>query len=448
MPPLPSMRKAIVRGALLVAALSVVSCEEADAGTTTTTANAGKNIAGFTTTNDATEYAKITIDIKDIETEMKKDNMAGYPEAMKIFREGKNSKKSETSFRTLEGMGVRKDEPFGKLYDDYSKVVADGRVGYTPHDSVLAALNGTDGDYGKYATGSISNKPDFRSQVVKKTIKFQVLQLYALHELESAFGKYKKGDSATLALDEWWAFYAGEGETGTASGTGPYILPEKRSAFFGTGGRTVSNGGVSRVNQLLLAGTKEIQTLMLVKGNDAKIDNIIKCMRAQLKVGLIQGCIQYVYKTDKDSKYPGDPTNAAAQGETWAFCSGVLPFLHEVSAADAATLRAETDLVPDNSKNPSFSKVKAVFSAKNLNAMGLSCKDIGGFVPGKDTSLTTEGDDFKTCNDGTISNMYADTTKCTGTWAESAGSAAHRHTASFLSMAASFLLSAALIMRN
>jgi len=60
------------------------------------------------------------------------------------------------------------------------------------------------------------------------------LQLYALHEIEAAVVKYKKGESATKALDEWWVFYVGSLEDGKmTSGFGPYILPEKRDAFFG-----------------------------------------------------------------------------------------------------------------------------------------------------------------------------------------------------------------------
>ena len=64
------------------------------------------------------------------------------------------------------------------------------------------------------------------------------MQLYALHELESANGKYKTGPvtDAAVALDEWWAYYAGSLEDGTAAnGYGPYILVEKHSKTFDTG---------------------------------------------------------------------------------------------------------------------------------------------------------------------------------------------------------------------
>jgi len=256
-----------------------------------------------------------------------------------------------------------------------------------------------------------------------------------------------------MALDEWWAYYAGSLEDGTAAnGYGPYILAEKHSKAFGTGGRKMGNGGVSSVNAILLAGTKEIKSLMGAAGNDLKINDIIKCMRAQIKVPIIQGCIEYAYKTDPTTKYPGDSTNPGRKAEMWAFCAGVLPFLYEVNPADAKVLRAETDIVPIDTKDPSFTKIKGVFLAGNLNKMGVSCKDIGGFVPGvASTSATTVGSDFAECTDtASIANAHADTTKCIGAWndASPATSDANHHTASALSMAASFIIMSSAVLMS
>merc|ERR1712216_872101 len=181
--------------------------------------------------------------------------------------------------------------------------------------------------------GSPASDHAFRSQLVKKNLKFQVLLLYALHEIESAVGKYKAAAdpaSATSqasiqkALDEWWVFYAGSLETGTASGYGTYILAEKRSSFFGTDGEKVGNGGKSRVNKILLAGTKQLQTLFKTAGNGPEIDGIVQCMRAQLKVPVIQGCIMYAYKSDTSSAFPGT-NSAAARGELMSFCTRWTP---------------------------------------------------------------------------------------------------------------------------
>ena len=345
---------------------------------------------------------------------MKKETAAGYTAAKNIYDNGKNSAKSGGKKRAISSFGLKTSEPFGALFDKYNTEKT-----YLPHDLVTAALIGSDDmTYGKFGTGEIASAHAFRSQVVKKTIEFQIVMLYALHEMEAALVKYKDASvdatSATHALDEWWAFYAGSLEDGKASGHSTYILAEKRSKFFGTDTAVVGNGGVSEVNKILLAATKDFKTLLQTTGNEAKLEDILKCVRAQLKVPLIQGCLQYAYKTDDRSKFPGDSTSAARKGELWAFCSGVLPFLHDVSSADAEALRREADILPLDDINPDFAKIKAVFSAKNLNKMGVKCSDVGGFVDKSSakTSATTLGSDFAECKDGTLSNAVADSSKC------------------------------------
>jgi hypothetical protein len=240
--------------------------------------------------------------------------------------------------------------------------------------------------------------------------------------MEAALQKYKEDpaantDAAVHLLDEWWVFYAGSLEDGTGSGKSAYILAEKRSKFFGTNTWEVGNGGKSKVNAILLSATNEFKRLLKAgAGNEAALVDVLKCVRAQLKVPLIQGCIQYAYKTDTTTNYPGEKTKAR-KGELWAFCSGVLPFLHGVNAADAATLRAETDILPNDDKVPSFANIKAVFSPTNLNKMGIKCADVGEFTDGVDTA-TTKGSDFEMCTDTADgpANADADSAKCAGSW--------------------------------
>jgi len=422
------LRTTIMCALIIAACFPGVSAEESGATSTPTTITAG-TVAGYVTTTDVREHAKVDLDIKDIQDAMKAQASGAlgtaYTEAQTIYTNGKNS---NGGTRTLAGFGIKKDEPFGKLFEDYKSA-----KNITPHDVIAAALAGADSSYGEFATGSPASDHAFRSQLVKKNLKFQVLLLYALHEIESAVGKYKAAAdpaSATSqasiqkALDEWWVFYAGSLETGTASGYGTYILAEKRSSFFGTDGEKVGNGGKSRVNKILLAATKQLQTLFKTAGNGPEIDGIVQCMRAQLKVPVIQGCIMYAYKSDTSSAFPGT-NSAAARGELMSFCTGALPYLHAVDPAAAEIVRAEVDVKTKKDANPSFTAIKGAFSAANLNKMGLSCADIGGFVDGSSskTSATTKGSDFAQCQDGSISNTYADSNKCTGTWVNSS---AHR----------------------
>merc|ERR1719460_2486335 len=192
------------------------------------------------------------------------------------------------------------------------------------------------------------------------------------------------------------------------------------------------------VNHKLLKASQELQTLFATQSpaNDAKIDTTVTCMRGLLIVPLIQGCIQYGYKTDTRTAYPGK-NSAARKGELYSFCQGVLPFLHAANPAAAAT-------------------IKGVFTAANLNKMGVSCKDIGAFVDksADKTSATTLGSDFTMCTDGTISNANADTSKCdakfaTGTSKCSSGGGGSSSDAGRISMSlagifSSFLLSLSL----
>ena len=77
----------------------------------------------------------------------------------------------------------KKDEPFGKLFDDWK--ASNGSI--DAHEAIVAALDGADSTkYGAFKTGSVASKYDYRSQVIKKNLKFQVLMLYALHEVEAA----------------------------------------------------------------------------------------------------------------------------------------------------------------------------------------------------------------------------------------------------------------------
>ena len=206
-------------------------------------------LAGYTIgvpSNPVTEHAKIDLDMKEIEDLMAKDppDWAG---AKTIYQTGKNSKKSDGSLRTLSSFSLRPDEPFGKLYTAYNTATLP--FGYNPHTLVTAALTGEDSNTtGPWATGMIANKKDFRSQVVKKVISFQIVMLYALHEMEDALTKYRANpaaaDAAVHALDEWWAFYAGSKETGATTGVSTYIIAEKRAKFFGTDKFDAGNGAL------------------------------------------------------------------------------------------------------------------------------------------------------------------------------------------------------------
>lgn len=116
-------------------------------------------------------------------------------------------------------------------------------------------------------------------------------------------------------------------------------------------------------------------------------------MRAYLKVGAIQGCLEYSYK----ASIAATADLPAWKAEAWAFCGAALPWLHEVDASAAATVKAETTLTSD--AKPDWSKVKAAFSARNINKMGLRCVDIGAYSATVYDGVSVPQSDHAVCTD-------------------------------------------------
>lgn len=282
-------------------------------------------IAGFRTSNDVMEHAKIDKDIQSIECEVAKKTDAGYAAALKTYEKGgaeacsdavpsqPGSKLGNGGMRTLAsfwpgahentaGLGhTVKDEPYNKMYDIYKKLnnmnSRDGN-GYDPHSEVLYALKG-EKEY-QANNSPITGSHEFRDQVIKKGIRYQITMIYAVHELEIAVAAYKDSKlgrtsvKPMLYADVWWAFYAGSMETGSGAGFSAYQNAERRAKFFGTDTASINNGGRSKVNDILIKATYEIKRLFgQTSDQTAAIDKVMKCVRAQLKVSLIQGCIEY-----------------------------------------------------------------------------------------------------------------------------------------------------------
>jgi len=136
------------------------------------------------------------------------------------------------------------------------------------------------------------------------------------------------------------------------------------------------------------------------------------------------------YKADPATMYePGTSFETATgynseyarKGELWSFCSGVLPFLHAVDPTAAETLLTQVNVnTIENLSLAKWTTIKSVFSATNLNKMGVKCADVGGFVnqDAAKTSATTLRTDFEVCTDDPAVpvNADADTAQCTGEW--------------------------------
>ena len=408
--------------ALIVACglLAVVRGEEGAAaapGDLIPTTVAG--FAGYTAYSDVDQHARVDRDIRSLEK-------AGddWDAAKTIYEEGLHSTKSSGEKRTLKSFSTKwastavaseQSEPLVRLSHEFW-----GRGDYADAH-ILAALDGRDLEgYGMYGSGKLAKQAAARKQMVKKVVKFSAVWLYALHEVESAVAKYKDeslgdarfgADGAAHALDEGWVFYAGSLEHGSQedgeaddSGMGyaPYVLAEKRAPAFKTDGYVLGNGGTSRVNLELLYQFTAMQRLLRTAGNEAQVEQSLKCIRAQFKIPVIQACLLYSHKASSPD-LTDDDSLAKIKAEAWAFCSQALPLLHEVDPASAAAVK-KTVMLDASDARPDWAIVRDAFSGENVNGMGLKCSDVGALDDGvyqcRDTaSLLSQ-------------NSYADSAVC------------------------------------
>jgi len=409
-----------VRSALLIAALAVPGlCEEADGTAAIDKKPAStKGFAGYYPVSTVTDHSMIDKDVLDIA-----DLKSSWVEAKKIYENGKNSAKG-TGLRNLKAFSSafldksKQDEPMAKLGNAFW-----GRFDFGDA-LVSAALDGTDdAQFGNFNTGEMAKQEDVRMQMVKKGVAFTVVWLYALHEMESALDKYSKGkydvaSGAPYALDEAWVFYVGSIDDGTGSGQGPYSGAEKFAKKFGTYGYEMGTGGRSRVNAELLYQFTAMQRYLQTAGNDEVILQIAQCIRAQFKVPLIQGCLSYAHQASAESMTDSE-TVPKIKAEAWAFCSAILPSLHEVDPASAEAVKKTVSI--NTAGRPNWVIVKKAFSTVNINKMGIKCEDVGllgsaGYnFDAYAISPPYEKAELKKCSDDNTlisTNKYADSSMC------------------------------------
>ena len=217
----------------------------------------------------------------------------------------------------------------------------------------------------------------------KKGTAYIITWMYVIREMESGMDSCNAGcesddcvdGAASNSVDEAAAFYTGslEGAQGTlGEGMMPYALANKRCQNFKTCG---DNGneitGNSKVNiEILKQFAQMSENLASSKCDDARKnkDRIVQLM----SVPLVQGTLRYA---DKMANDPEADEGARLEGAT--FAAGVLPIVHNCSAADAdiiyQNMGANTNQAVD------FAAVKGAFE-RNYGCMGITCADVGGII--------------------------------------------------------------------
>ncbi|GAB0492997.1 hypothetical protein MMPV_004269 [Pyropia vietnamensis] len=357
----------------------------------------GQPIAGYNFVEDVSEQARLDLDIRDIE-----NAKTNYNLGRTIYTKGKHSKAESGGIRTVQSLSTKYLKP-GPLRTEPQAAMS--RVFWGDWDyankHLLAAFSGSNSPkYGLYRTGALAKTGDARTQIIKKIIKFTIIPQYVGHELALSMMSNKEGEfeEASEHWDEAWAFYAGSLEKGSGNGYSAYILAEKRAKNFGT-----MSGSRSSVNRRLLAAMNKGKSQTAKGGQVGNLLKTSKCIRGLLAVPTIQGCLRYAYKVSDPAVSPASVLSKES-AEAWAFCSATLPLLASVDRAAAARVRSQTFLA--GNKRVNWPVVRAAYSAKNLNKMGISCNDIGSL------NVEYKKANHPVCKDGKLTNSNQGTNFC------------------------------------
>lgn len=318
-------------------------------------------LAGYKTSTDVREHAKIDLDVKQMDKFLAAGN---FPGAKNVYMNGKNSKKTGGK-RTLRGFSA---DAKTKLRGENCFIVY-SKYWNKPNYADKVVMNALT------ANGDMNGKSkEFRAQVALKGAQYMNVWMYVLHEMEDAVKDCKKknlsdNDGGVKAWDEAVAFYCGKSVLASGNGNGYllYTLAQKRCTNFGT----CKGGGKAKVNINVMQLFKQGKFL-LEKSNCGSAERKLKSIKQQMTVPLVQGCLRYLYKAETETGT--DKVNSHAEG--WAFCTAVLP---QISKCDRSVGNlVMRNLAPSN-KNPVSSGANVVAKGiyKTLRCMGINCADIG-----------------------------------------------------------------------
>jgi hypothetical protein len=217
-----------------------------------------------------------------------------------------------------------------------------------------------------------------QTEIVKKTVHYQLYPQYVLRSLEVALEKCSSSQKAESlrALDEAVAYYTGsqEGEAAAGTGSGSLLHFHARRRCGGTrtcGASGDQATGNAKVNIVVFENFTAMKaSLDAANCAAARInkENIAKIMF----VPFIQGAMRYGYLQSP----PGPSKNPVAEAEGATFAMAVLPYVHSCNAAAATTIYNE--MRPNSGNTVDFTAVKAAFESV-FQCMGVKCADVGGY---------------------------------------------------------------------
>lgn len=329
----------------------------------------------YTPANDVTDHAAIDVDMKTFEDLLKSGDGPKWELAREIYEDGRNSPNGD-KLRTLQGFSTglpAKAETLKnkgsdllpeffmyKAYYNNSETYAD--------DFVQGALAGT-GDFEGLTD-------DARVQFAIKGAQYQNVWMYVLRELYEAVATCRTGSAAPKAWDEGLAFYTGSivGPKAANIGVMLHALAQKRCGSFGLCSGDGENEPTASTNAEAVRAFKDGLEAVL-SGDCDRVMIELFSIRKQMQIALIQGMLQYAYKSDV--RVPSD-NRPKAMAEAWAFSAGVLPMMAAASASAGQTIKSNmeyktgVDQIVPNGYEELFEAVYEV-----LPLMCITCEEVG-----------------------------------------------------------------------
>jgi hypothetical protein len=310
-------------------------------------------LGGYRPVSDVAGHARVSADVCDINALLDASPI-DFAGVGRIYRDGRNSTEASGSQRTL-GKFARESRSTEDLLGRYERYFGTGWLD-------------------AFASGAIDGKAPFageadlvRRQGVQKGARDQILVAWALHELDAAVEKAKKGDFADATgaphnWDEARAYYHGEKPE-----CAPYATAEERGREFGTG---------SAVNQAILAAmTRGLAALQArdAAGAAKARDEVVR----QITITYLQSTLKYAAQIDADLAKGKADDARIWQAEGWAYFRVIEPLVAQASPAAARGVVEVYDLRARPAPG-SGAKVAAAL-AKAYEALGIRASEVGTY---------------------------------------------------------------------
>jgi len=277
------------------------------------------SVQGYTFGSEVGGYLTVSKDVCEFKAALAK-SPPDYDAAKKIYQDGKNSKKSDGSMRTLRGMAS--DSYAGEPFFD----------NYTTYFGSAAFLD-------KFVMDALNGNPPFtkdsqRTEAASKSVESTLQMVYLMHELDEAAGKIMKNDlsaskGAPHNIDETWALYVGEDKS-----CGLYDQGLKRAVDFGT----LESCTAGKSNSQALAAHQKMYQASLA-GDIPRFEAARQEMVEAFLITYLQSTLKYAKMMDQDLAAGKDPSEHQAEG--FAFFRTIQPL---VARADNKTAKAIHDI--------------------------------------------------------------------------------------------------------